>query len=139
MRIGNRIVALFLLTAMGLLSACSAPKTEEGLRKRVGQYWDYRVAGDWKSVYDFYIAEEKRNIPFEKFIEERNGKIQLKIVSYEIESVKTEGDKGESKVKFKWNLELPIKSEKRTQTGSESLLQHWRYENGAWYFTQINR
>jgi hypothetical protein len=65
-------------------------------------------------------------------------KALFKSTSFQIQSVRIDGNRGEVVIDHKWQVELPIPGPDRIKAGSTVLTEQWIFENGDW-FLALNR
>ena len=116
--------------------ACQSSPTRDALEKRVQRCWKYRTAGDWGSIYDMLCGDEKKMIARDHFL--RDKKALFKSTSFQIQSIRVDGNRGEVVINHGWQIELLIPGPDRIKTGSTLLTEQWVFENGDW-FIALNR
>jgi hypothetical protein len=134
----GRAKGCYLLQALALLlvTGCggTAVPTKEGLETRAKAYWQLRQKGDWGSVYDYLVLEERKFVQRSQFIDNRSKQITFR--EYQIMSVEVTGSTGVTNVKCKWQVAIPGDLQP-FRDGETSLTEHWVFQEGNWYLRML--
>ncbi len=123
-------VVLFGSTSVVLFS--SAPTKERGvasqLSKRITEFWECRVKGDYVTIYDLMSPDIKKSVSRPAFV---GSKGFVNYYSYEVRSIEIEGDEATAIVHYTWKANHPLfeKSEPKEHVMED----RWVRLDGAWY------
>ena len=122
--------------ALLLVAGCQGTTlpTKEALEARAKAYWQLRQRGDWGSVYDYLVSEERKFVKRDQFVDDRSK--QLSFREYQVVSVEVTGNQGVTNVKCKWRVSIPGDSQPFRE-GETSLAEHWLFEGGNWYLQML--
>jgi hypothetical protein len=135
-RVGRRMTMLVtVLVAVSLLLSAGCQHADPGkdLRDRVTKYWQLKQSKSWPEVYDQYLDPAvKTQLTKEAFLKRRF--LAFDIFSFEIASIKEDGDKAAVAVTNEVNFPLKAPSGemqfiKKQVTTNDT----WVRRDGAWY------
>jgi len=129
-----RRVALILGLAL-VFGACTFGR-EAQLRKRASEFYDLKVQGDWKTMYNYLDANTRRRMPRFNYVMMQTV---ADYVSYRIQELKLDQDT--AKLKLEWTYTLIHPAALHVDQGkfaqkerSFSQEDEWVLENGTWNY-----
>ena len=140
----TRSRSLLLALLIGLLSACAgqtqgqgappppqarAPQSpEEALRARATQFWEARVKGDLVTQYELLEPQGREQVTLTGFVRSRSS---VNFLSYKIQDVEVNGDRGRVTTTAKFRVDLPQVS--RFGPWDQRTVMLWSKVEGQWY------
>jgi hypothetical protein len=127
------IILLFLLALC--ITECSPKRQiikedEEGiLKRRVQEYWGYKIKGEWDKCYQYESPDLRKNFNIVGYVS-KNSRSVVKWEGFEIENLWTSGDEGNVKVKIRYRYIIP---ETRKVTFERVVEEKWCKKDGKWY------
>jgi hypothetical protein len=123
-----------LLSSIGMIQCATksqvVQETEEGiLKKRVREYWDHRIKGEWDKSYLYELPEYREKVSVLKYINQ-NGRSLVKWVSYEIMEVAISGEEGKIRLNGKYRYLAPQTKNAEFQRMIE---EQWVKVETQWY------
>ena len=128
------IILLFLLALC--ITQCSPKRQiikedeETVLRRRVQEYWSYRIKGEWDKCYSYESPDYKEKIKIQAYVNQ-NARFPLKWEGYDILELWASGEEGHIKLDVKYRYLIPKIQEKGVFgriTG-----ERWEKKDGQWY------
>lgn len=131
----NIIVILILLIASGITQC--APKTQiikedDGaiLRRRVQEYWGYKIKGEWDKSYLYESPEFREKVNLVKYINQY-GRSMIRREGFDILEVWTSGEEGYVKLKTQHRYMIPQVQKKAAFESAEE--EMWVKKENQWY------
>jgi hypothetical protein len=131
----EKIVIILLLLLALCITQCSPKKQvikeEEGgvLRRRVQEYWSYKIRGEWDKCYQYEAPDYRENVNIVKYISQ-NSRSVVKWEGFEIENIWTNGAEGNVTLRGKYRYLIP---EARTAVFERVAEEKWVRKDGHWY------
>lgn len=125
------LVLFLFLTACGkagLRSPSLSP--HEALRQRAVSYWSAKKAKDWKTVQTFVDPEVLPSLQ-DYFKKHEESKDLSTIVSFEIQKLVVEGDRGHTETAVSFLLTHPLLG--KPYPLHQMVEDRWVQRNGLWY------
>ncbi|MGQ9670538.1 MAG: hypothetical protein ACUVWY_10275 [Desulfosoma sp.] len=125
------LVVMLSLTACemaGVRSPSLSP--HEALRQRAESYWSAKKAKDWKTVQTFVDPKVLPNLQ-DYFRKHDESKDLSTIVSFEIQKLVVEGDRGHTVTAVSFLLVHPLLG--KPYPLHQTVEDHWVQRNGLWY------
>jgi hypothetical protein len=127
------IVLSFLIAVCAL--QCT-PKTqvikedeEAALKRRVQEYWNYRIRGEWEKSYQYESPDYKEKLNILGYINQ-NSRLPLKWERYDIVEMWTSGDEGYVKMNVKYRFIIPQTNKAAFEQVTE---EKWIKKDNQWY------
>lgn len=140
-----RITQIIMATLLTALTACNGPTRFSGngkqgkasdqtnqqqLRNRAERYWTAKAAEDWPTVFDYqYEPAYRASLVREEFVDWSKQNEPLRVHSYSVANIETDGDVGWVHVHYKSSVRRFPTVEPR----EAALRQKWRRTDGQWY------
>ena len=102
---------------------------EAVLRKRVQEYWNYRMKGEWDKTYVYETPEYREKATLASYTNE-NRRSPMRIEGFDITELWVSGDEGNVtlKVRYRWSVpnfqKAPFEKENR---------ERWVKKDRQWY------
>jgi hypothetical protein len=102
---------------------------EAALRKRVQEYWSYRIKGEWDKGYFYESPEYKEKMTILAYVNQ-NSRLPLKWERYDILEMWTSGDEGYVKMNIKYRFIIPQTDKAAFERIAE---EKWIKKDNQWY------
>ncbi len=130
------IIAILVLLFASIITQCASnPRIvreadDTILKRRVQEYWDSRIKGEWDKSYLFELPEYREKVSIVKYIGQ-NARSVVKWEGFNIKEFWTSGDEGYVRLDLKYRYTIP----KMQQKGSfERVVEEkWIKQANQWY------
>ena len=102
---------------------------ETVLKRRVQEYWSYKVKGEWDKSYLYEWPEYREQVSLVKYIS-KNGRAPVKWEGFELQEVWTSSNEGHVKLNKKYRYLIPQTQKAVFERGVE---EKWVKIDGQWY------
>jgi len=102
---------------------------EEVLRRRVEEYWNYKIKGQWDKAYALESPDYQRRVVLSAYVNQ-NGRSMVKWEGFNIIETWTSGEEGFVKVDRKYRYALPQTDKAVFDRVAE---EKWVKKDGEWY------
>ncbi len=133
---GKRAVAIFLfLLALCVQTQCSAGRQiikeeeETALRRRVQEYWSYKIKGELDKCYQYESPDYREKIGIIRYISQ-SSRSPVIWEGFEIKEIWTSGDEGNVKLNAKYRYIIPQSKKAAFERLTE---EKWVKKDGHWY------
>ena len=133
----GKIVTILLFLLALCITGCS-PKSqvikedeETVLKRRVQEYWSYRIKGEWEKSYPFESPEFRKNISIIPYVNQNTRSI-VKWEGFDVLEIWVSGDEGHVKVKRIYRYIIPQTQDAVFQQVAE---ETWIKKDDEWYFS----
>jgi hypothetical protein len=129
-------IVIFLLFLVALCITQCSPKRqivkedeETVLRRRVQEYWSYKIKGEWEKSYLYESPEFREKVSKVAYINQNRRSI-VKWEGFDVLEIWISGEEGHVKVDIKYRYIIP-----QTQKGAfEKVAEEtWIKKDGQWY------
>jgi hypothetical protein len=129
-------IVIFLLFLLALCITQCSPKSqivkedeETVLRRRVQEYWSYKIKGEWEKSYLYESPEFRERVSTAAYIN-RNKQSIVKWEGFDVLEIWISGEEGHVKVDRKYRYIIP-----QTPKGAfEKVVEEtWIKKEGQWY------
>jgi hypothetical protein len=135
-KVRKKIVIILLFLLALCITECSPKRQiiieeEEGvLKRRVQEYWSYRIKGEWERCYLYESPEYREGTKIQAYVTQ-NARMPIKWEGYEITDLWTYDGEGHVKLDVKYRYLIPKIQEKGVfgRTTGEK----WEKKDGQWY------
>jgi len=119
------------VTVLCCTAAIKPPKMtdEEVLRRRVEEYWSYKIKGQWDKAYVYESPDYQRRVALVAYVM-RNGRSIVKWEGFNIVEALTSGEEGYAKVDRKYRYLIP---ESKRAAFNRVVEEKWVKKDGEWY------
>ena len=106
------ILLLTCWVAAVIVSSCATPAKppkmtdEDMLRRRVEEYWSYRIKGEWDKCYQYELPVYREKNSMVRYINQ-NGRSILRWEGYDVLELWTSGEEGYVKLNEKYRYLIP--------------------------------
>lgn len=134
-KVRKKIVIILLFFLALCITQCSTKRQiikedeETVLRRRVQEYWSYKIKGEWEKSYLYESPEFRERVSIAAYINQNRRSI-VKWEGFDILEIWTSGEEGHVKVDRKYRYIIP-----QTQKGAfEKVAEEtWIKKDGQWY------
>lgn len=102
---------------------------EAVLKRRVQEYWNYRIRGEWEKSYQYESPDYKEKLNILGYINQ-NSRLPLKWERYDILEMWTSGDEGYVKMNVKYRFIIPQTNKAAFEQVTE---EKWIKKDNQWY------
>jgi len=134
-RLRSVIFVVLAVMLAPLLIQCS-PKTqiikesdETVLRRRVEEYWGYKIKGEWSKSYLYESSDFRKGMTIEGYITQY-GRSVVKWERFDILEVWASGEEGHAKVNATYRFIIP---QTRKAVVSRVVQEQWMKNEGQWF------
>jgi hypothetical protein len=134
-KVRKKIVIILLFLLALCITECSPNKQiikeeEEGvLKRRVQEYWSYRIKGEWVKCYQYELPDYREKVDIGKYVSQ-SSRFIVKWEGFEILDLWTSKDEGNVKVNIKYRYLIP---EPKRLTFERVAEEKWVKKDGHWY------
>jgi hypothetical protein len=134
-KVRKKIVIILLFLLALCITQCSTKRQiikedeETVLRRRVQEYWSYKIKGEWDKCYQYESPDYREKVNIVKYISQ-NSRSVVKWEGFEIEDIWTSGDEGNVKLNRKYRYIIP---EPQKATFERAEEEKWVKKDGHWY------
>ena len=129
-------IVIFLLFLVALCITQCSPKSqivkedeETVLRRRVQEYWSYKIRGEWDKSYQYESPEYREKVNLVTYINQW-GRFPIRWEGYDIFEVWTSGEEGYVKMNTKYRYIIP----QTNKAAFEKIVEEkWIKKDGQWY------
>ena len=128
-------ILLLCLLTLCIQSQCS-PKSqiiqeeeEAVLKKRVQEFWSYRIKGEWDKCYAYESPDFKAKVNLVRYITQYSRN-PVKWEEFEIQEIWTNGNEGNVKVNGKYRYMIP---DTKKGVFARVTEEKWVKKEGHWY------
>ena len=104
------------------------------LRRRVQEYWSFRVKGEWDKSYTYESPEYRERVNLQRYFNEK-GRFILKWVGFNILEIWASGEEGYVKLNIKYRYLIPEAQGKGVF--QRIVEEKWIKKDGNWYHISI--
>ncbi len=134
-RVKDSILAVLVsLVALSIIQCTAKPQIvkendETVLRRRVQEYWSYRIKGEWDKSYLYESPEYREKVNIVRYTNQF-GRSAVKWEGFEILEIWVSGEEGHVKVNTKYRYLIP-----QTPRGAfaRAVEEQWIKKEGQWY------
>ena len=134
-RVKNSLVTVLVLLVVLSIIQCTAKTQvikeddETVLRRKVQEYWNYRIKGEWAKSYLYESPEFRETMKADAYINQNQRSI-MKWEGFDILEVWTSGVEGHVKLNTKYRYLIP----RTTKAAFERVVEEqWIKKDGQWY------
>jgi hypothetical protein len=129
-------IVIFLLFLLALCITQCSPKSqivkedeETVLRRRVQEYWSYKIKGEWEKSYLYESPEFRERVSTAAYID-RNKQSIVKWEGFDVLEIWISGEEGHVKVDRKYRYIIPQTPKGAFEKVAE---ETWIKKEGQWY------
>jgi hypothetical protein len=104
------------------------------LRRRVQEYWSFRVKGEWDKSYTYESPDYRENVNLVRYINQ-NGRFLIKWVGFNILEIWASGEEGYAKLNIEYQYLIPQARGKGVSR--RTVEEKWIKKDGNWYHISI--
>lgn len=129
------IVVVLVLVLTSMIAQCASKHQvikeddEAILRKRVQEYWSYRIKGEWDKTYLYESSDYRQKTDMGKYINQ-NARAVVKWEGFDILELWTSGQEGYVRLNTKSRYLIPRFHESLFDSVVE---EKWIKKDGKWY------
>ena len=134
-KVRKKIVIILLFFLALCITQCS-PKSqiikedeETVLRRRVQEYWSYKIKGEWEKSYLYESPEFRERVSILAYINQNRRSI-VKWEGFDVLEIWTSGEEGHVKVDRKYRYIIPQTPKGAFEKVAE---ERWIKKDGQWY------
>ena len=134
-KVRKKIVIILLFLLALCITQCSTKRQiikedeETVLRRRVQEYWSYKIKGEWDKCYSYESPDYREKVSIVRYINQNSGSL-VKWEGFEIEDIWTSGDEGNVKLNRKYRYIIPQTKKAAFERAAE---EKWVKKDGHWY------
>jgi hypothetical protein len=99
------------------------------LRRRVQEYWSYKIKGEWDRCYEYVSPDYREKLSILAYINQ-NSRFPMKWEGFDILEVWTSGEEGYVKMNTKYRYIIPRTNKAAFERVAE---EKWIKKEGHWY------
>jgi hypothetical protein len=127
------ILVLILLLASGIIQCATKTRIikendEAVLRRRVQEYWSYRIKSEWDKSYLYESPDYREKINIVRYINQ-NGRSAVKWEGFEILEIWASGEEGHVKLNTKYRYLIPQMTK---GVFDRTIDEEWIKKEGEW-------
>jgi hypothetical protein len=107
---------------------------EAVLRRRVQEYWSFKIKGEWDKCYAYESPEYRGRVNLHGYFNQ-NGRFIAKWVGFNILELWTSGNEGHVKMNIEYRYLIPGMEKKGSF--QRTVEEKWVKQDGNWYHISI--